>query len=460
MDSSRWRAAGARLLPCLLAGALSAQTEGGSGAQLPDIECLRLMRKARIAELTSRPTEEVAWLKQAREECNEPVTPLVALLTFHQRIGLSESDARDVRRELVAALDDPAGATPGVLGHIARAEDAEEPVLRAALGLVERRLADGGAEDRARFLRLSAVFNERLGRSGEALSLLRELRILEPTDEVVKHLLLRSLEGGGRWSEAADLLGELVAVGGPYVRSRFVRALARAGRLEEAQRELELLGQEWNDEGGQARLGFAAVVLSAAWNLRDAGNVEEAESLFRRASEFAPPESWAASEADQALVHLYGTTEERAALLDDARRRFEQEADGATLLNEGARLLSAGDPVKALEFFRRASEELGHLEAVWYNLGFAAYRAERWEEAAEALDRAARLNPERVENAFFSGLALVELKRWEEAIPRLQRTLELDPARSLAHYNLWVCYKSLGREAEAAVHRAAYDASR
>ncbi|MXX73790.1 MAG: tetratricopeptide repeat protein [Holophagales bacterium] len=460
MSSPRRRDVRAWLLPCLLAGPLAAQSEAGSDAQLPDVECLRLMRKARIAELTSRPTEEVAWLNQAREECNEPVTPLVALLTFHQRVGLPEAEVRDVRRELVAALDDPAGATPGVLSHIARAADAEESVLRAALGLVERRLAEDDAEDRARFLRLSAVLNERLGRPEEALSLLYELRILEPGNEIVNHLLLRSLEAGGRWSEAADLLAELTASGGPYVRSRFVRALARAGRLEEAQRELELLGQEWNDEGGQARLAFSAVVLSAAWNLRDAGKIEEAESLFRRASEFAPPESWAATEADRALVNLYGTTEERAALREEARRRFEQEADGATLLNEGARLLSAGEPVKALDLFRRASEELGHLEAVWYNLGFAAYRAERWEEAAEALDRAAQLNPERVENAFFSGLALVELERWEEAIPRLLRTLELDPARRLAHYNLWVCYKSLGREAEAAAHRAAYDASR
>lgn len=460
MDRPGWRDLGAVLLAFLWAGQLAAQAESGFGAQLPDVECLRLMRKARIAELTSRLTEEVAWLKQAREECNEPITPLVALLTFHQRVGLPESEVREVRRQLVAALDDPDGATPGVLSHIARAADAEESVLQAALGLVERRLADDEAEDRVRFLRLAAVLSERLGRSEEALSLLSELRTLEPDNEVVNHLLLRSLEGAGRWSEAADLLGELTATGGPYVRSRFVRALARAGRLEEAQRELALLGQEWNDVGGEARLTFAAVALSAAWNLRDAGNVEEAESLFRRASEFAPLESWAATEANRALVHLYGTTEERAALLENSRRRFEQEVDGATLLNEGARLLSAGDPVKALDFFRRASEELGHLEAVWYNLGFAAYRAERWEEAAKALDQAAHLNPERVENAFFSGLALVELERWEEAIPRLLRTLELDPARRLAHYNLWVCYKSLGREAEASTHRAAYDASR
>ena len=446
------------MLACLLAGPLCAQT-GGFGTELPDVECLRLMRKARIAELKSRPAEEVAWLKQAREECNEPVMPLVALLTFHQRVGLSESEVRDVRRELVAALDAPASVTVGVLGHIARATEVEEAVLQAALGLVERQLEDPEAEDRVRFLRLAAVLNGRLGRSEEVLSLLRELRSLEPGNENVNHFLLRSLEVAGRWSEAADLLGQLATGGGSSGRSRFVRALARAGRLEEAQRELELLAQEEKDEGEQAGFTFATVALSAAWNLRDAGKLEEAESLFRRASEFAPQESWPAGEANRALVHLYGTKEERVALREGVQRRFEQEADGATLLNEGARLLSAGDPVKALDFFRRASEELGHLEALWYNLGFAAYRAERWEEAAEALDRAAQLNPERVENAFFGGLALVELERWEEAVPRFLRTLELDPERRLAHYNLWVCYKRLGREAAAAIHREAYDTS-
>ncbi len=458
---SRAGTAGAAvLLTCVLAVPLTAQTQGGSGARLPDAECLRLMRKARIAELASRPAEQAAWLKRAREQCNEPVTPLLALLAFDQRVGLPESEVREVRRELVAAVDDPAGLTAGALSLIARAENAEDSVLQAALALVERRLADDGLEDRSRFLRLSVVFNERLGRAGEALSLLRELRTLEPGNEVVNHSLLRALENAGEWSDAADLLGEMTETGGPYVRSRFVRALARAGRLAEAQRELEVLGRDWRDESGQVRLEFAAVALAAAWNLRDAGRAEEAESLFRSAAEFAPTESWAAIEADRALVHLYGTAEERAARRENRQERFEEVTDGASLLNEGARLLSAGDAVEALELFRRASVELGHMEAVWYNLGFAAYRTQRWEEAAEALDRAAGLNPERVENAFFSGLALVELERWEEAIPRLLRTLELDPARSLAHYNLWVCYRILGREAEAATHRAAYDASR
>ena len=96
--------------------------------------------------------------------------------------------------------------------------------------------------------------------------------------------------------------------------------------------------------------------------------------------------------------------------------------------------------------------------SVVYNLGFAAYRAERWDEAWQALDRASELNDQRADTFFFSGMAMVSLERWEEAIPRLLRALALDPERRHAHYQLWVCYRSLGLDAEAGRHKAAYDA--
>ena len=96
------------------------------------------------------------------------------------------------------------------------------------------------------------------------------------------------------------------------------------------------------------------------------------------------------------------------------------------------------------------------MEAVWYNLGFAAYRAERWDEAWPALDRAAALNDQRADSFFFSGMALKNLERWEDAVPRFLRTLELDPERRHVHYELWVCYRLLGREEDAARHQAAY----
>lgn len=426
--------------------------------ELPDLECLRLMRRARIAELSAQPAAEVAWLKQAREECNEPTAALVGLLRADRRSPLPEAETQEYRRQLIAAIDDPASAPPpGVLEFIARSEEADDTVLRAAFGLVERLLGSGG-KDRARLLRLKALLDQRLGRPAEATTALVELRSLEPASEEIAWALLRLLILQQRWGAVADLLGEMAEDGGPSIRSLYARALARAGRVDEANRQLELLGDEIDPNDGLALSDYAADVLAAAWNLRDAGRLADAESLFRLAERHAPPTSWARVESRGALVHLYGTAEERAAHERAAANRWRYVTDPQSLLNEGANQLSAGNFDQAIELLKRAAGELGHFEAVWHNLGFAAYRAERWEEAFQALDRAAELNDRRADNFFFSGLALVELERWEEAIPRLLRTVELDPERRLAHYNLWVCYRVLGREREAARHQAAYDA--
>ena len=330
-------------------------------------------------------------------------------------------------------------------------------MLRAAFGLVERRLTDAGT-DRVRLLRLKALLDQRLGRPADATTALVELRSLEPASEEISWALLRLLILQQRWDAAADLLGEMAEEGGASIRSLYARALARAGRVDEANRQLELLAEEIDPNDGLALSDYAADVLAAAWNLRDSGRFEDAEALFRLAETHAPARSWATVEARAALVHLYGTAEERAAHEQAAANRWQYVTDPQSLLNEGANQLSAGNFDQAIELLKRAAGELGHFEAVWYNLGFAAYRAERWEEAFQALDRAAELNDRRADNFFFSGLALIELERWDEAIPRLLRTVELDPQRRLAHYNLWVCYRVLGRAAEAARHQAAYDA--
>ncbi|MCY3969208.1 MAG: tetratricopeptide repeat protein [Acidobacteria bacterium] len=416
------------------------------------------MRRAEVARLSSRAAAEVEWLKRALRDCNESAAPLTALLRAHGRRPLPGNEAQEYRKALIATFDDPSSAPPpGVLEHIARGDEADESVLRAAFGLVEKQLALGGG-DLSRFLRLKALLEQRLGRRREAAETLAELRSLEPRNEEIAWALLRLFTILSNWDDAADLLGEMVEGGARGLRSRYAQALARAGRVDEANEQLLLVAAEL-DRGDQLGLNdFAAEVLAAAWNLRDAGRFEEAEGLFRLAHEHAPPEERVGREAALALVHLYGSAEERAAHRQAVTDAWLQVTDPQLLLNEGANQLSAGNYDRAIALLKRAAEELGHLEAVWYNLGFAAYRAERWDEAAQALDRASELNDQRADTFFFSGLALTRLERWEEAIPRLLRTLELDPERRLAHYQLWVGFRLLGREDEAARHQAAYDA--
>ena len=451
-----------RLLVALLLAAsptsAGAQSSATTVGEMPDVACVRLLRSARIAELKSAPAVEVAWLKRARNECNEPTSALVALLGAHLRNPLPENEIQEYRRDLIAAFDDPSSAPPpGVLEFIARGDEADETVLLAALGLVERRLFSDDV-NRSRFLRLKALLSQRLMRYAEATRALVELRVLEPKNEEIAWALLRLLNFQQDWNAAANLLGEMAEDGGPTIRSRYARALARAGRVDEANLQLEILAGAIDRGDALALNHYAAEVLAAAWNLRDSGRLQKAERLFRLADEYAPPEGWPSVEARGALVHLYGTAEQRAAYQQVVADRWETVTDPQSLLNEGANQLSAGNFDRAVELLERAAEELGHMEAVWYNLGFAAYRAERWDQAWQALDRASELNDQRADTSFFSGLALVNLERWQDAVPRLLRTLELDPERRLAHYQLWVCYRSLGLETEAARHQAAYEA--
>lgn len=435
-----------------------AQPPTGPSGEMPDVQCLRLLRSARIAELKSQSDVEAAWLKRARNECNQPTTALLALVRAHLRSPLPEEEIQEVRRDLIAAFDDPSSAPPpGVLEFIARDDEADGTVLRASRRLVERRLSSGGV-DRARFLRLKALLSQRLGDRVEATEALGELRAMEPKNEEIAWALLRLLTIQEDWNRAADLLAEMAENGGATVRSLYARTLARAGRVEDASEQLEILAGEVDREDALALNNYAAQVLAAAWSLRDSGRLEEAERLFRLAEQHAPPQGWPSVEAKGALVHLYGTAEERAAHRTAVADRWQSVSDPQSLLNEGANQLASGNFDQAIELLKRAAGELGHLEAVWYNLGFAAYRAERWDEAWQALDRASELNDRRADTFFFSGMAMVSLERWEEAVPRLLRALELDPERRHAHYQLWVCYRSLGLEAEAGRHKAAYDA--
>jgi predicted Zn-dependent protease len=83
-------------------------------------------------------------------------------------------------------------------------------------------------------------------------------------------------------------------------------------------------------------------------------------------------------------------------------------------------------------------------------LGAAAFKLERWEEAANALGQAIAVNAGRAESHYKRGIALFHLKRCQEAAVTLRRTLELAPETRDAHYYLAGCYARLGDTAAAA----------
>ena len=316
-------------------------------------------------------------------------------------------------------------------------------------------------------LRLLAGLQERLGQETEAASTLR--RLWESTgSEAVAWKLLHLYRKLDRLDDAVDLIQSVEEIR-TYLWPTHVMALADAGDLDRAKEVLEEhIGRLGEGAPGPEAAGAAVVigddaivhshaplVESLAWRFHDAGREAEAEALFRRAQAIAPSDAGLSA----VLLHFYADEEEREARAAALERSWQETDDPRALLDEGTQRLAAGDTEGAFDLLRRAAPEYPGLEAPWYNLGMAAYRLERWSEAAEALARAIELNPDRAASVFFRGMALVNLERCAEAVEALERALELDPSRTQGHYYLAGCLRTLGRTAEAERHRALYEAT-
>lgn len=166
--------------------------------------------------------------------------------------------------------------------------------------------------------------------------------------------------------------------------------------------------------------------------------------------------------AVESLAELYGDPDARAwrAAARRAAPEPDAEADPSSDLNRGAQLLAAGEAEAAFELLGPVVEAMPKSEEAWFNLALAAFRLERWEEAAAAYGHVAELAPEMAEAHRQQGLALYHLDRCAPAIEALQRGLELEPQHWQTHYFLAECYQRLGDGARAQEACRTYEAMR
>ena len=360
----------------------------------------------------------------------------------------------------------------------------------------------------SRVLRVVAEAHERLEDDEKYVGALERLFDLAEPDDVAWSLLTHYREAEN-WDRALELLEHLKA-NNPHLQSSYVLTLARAGRREPLMKELEILARaaeaasapavnaSADDATGDNASGaagatektatakrsgpvffvdgksgagndasraisrevraFTYIATEIAWQFRDGGHDEDAETVFRRIVSVDPDHIL----ANQVLLHHYGSAEERAAYQDAIKAQRAATTDPVELVNQGADLLAGRDYQGAYDVLLRVVNEFtGDAvldgEAVWYNFAIAAYRVKQWEDAATGFSKALE-HSERVQSLVFGGMSIAKLGRHQEAVPMLQRALTLDPNQSSAHYQLWVSFKALGNEAEAAKHRAAYDA--
>ena len=451
---------------------------------LPPEECVQIMRGARIARMHEDAATELTKLQAAFKTCPEEIGPIYSLVDYYQRQPGQEENYRKYRSLLLQRLQDPEVDLPiGVIEYLIRNPDTKKSLfsssasdateLRAILDRVSRQVEASAAPEPA-MMRIQAQLQRQVAEYEAAAATLERLW-RETAAEDAFGALIELYFKSERWQDAADLMAPRVAKGGRF-RFSYAHVLGKLGRYDDAMKQVELLASGADGavvrrddfevislefEGGYVidisrQSGLYGLLMQIAWDLRDLGQDENAEHLFRQLLAESPDSSGL-----QAIVlNLYADEEERQGHAEALADTWRSETDPDTLFNEGTQRLTAGDAAGAIDLLRRAAPELPELEAAWYNLGMAAYRLEDWATVVSAFGRAGELNPARVQTFFFRGLALEKLDRCGEAVTDLERAAKLDPDRALTHYYLAACHRKLANQTAAAAALERYEATR
>jgi tetratricopeptide (TPR) repeat protein len=269
------------------------------------------------------------------------------------------------------------------------------------------------------------------GMLDESLREFRRVAELRPVDSSAPLFLGLIAIRQARWEEAAGALRQAAESGVPRPAAlhNLGFALEQLGRLDEAD-------AAYGDAAGRAKddarimLGWSVVALKR-------GDNKVAQARLARSCELMngkplpPLWYWAASLA--------------ASGLDDTENALRIARDGVAaypnnpvLQNNLAVLLEVtGDVQGAETLLRAALSEDAALPQVSKNLGDILYRNGRYDEAAEAYERAAKLNPELGDDLYFK-LGNIAYKRRDHAQARASwaQATTLNPGHQLARANL------------------------
>jgi tetratricopeptide (TPR) repeat protein len=265
----------------------------------------------------------------------------------------------------------------------------------------------------------------------EALREFRRVTDLRPADSMAPLFLGLIAVRQARWEEAAEALRHAADSGVPKPAAlhNLGFALEQLGRLDEAE-------AAYGDAAARARedarimLGWSIVALKR-------GDSEVAQTRLVRARELLNGKPvpalwyWASSLASAGLDDPDGA-------LKAAREGVASYPNHAVLQNNLAVLLElSGDVQGAEAMLRAALAEDPALPQVSKNLADILYRNGRYEEAGEAYERAAKLNPELGDDLYFK-LGNIAYKKRDHARARdsWAQATTLNPGHQLARANL------------------------
>jgi tetratricopeptide (TPR) repeat protein len=269
------------------------------------------------------------------------------------------------------------------------------------------------------------------GMLDEALREFRRVADLRPSEGAAPFYLGLIALRQARWADAVDALRVALEKGGPRPAALHDLALAleRMGRFDDAEAAYgEAAGRARDDH--RVMLGWSVVALKRGELPVALGRLARVKELL---GERPAPALWYWAAA---LAHS-GAGDADAAL-DVARAGVAAHPGNAVLRNNLAVLLeAAGDLVAAEAELRGALAEDPTLPQVSKNLADLYYRAGRYDEAFEAYERAAKLQPELGDDLYFK-LGNIAFKRRDHARARASwlRAAELNPGHQLARANL------------------------
>jgi tetratricopeptide (TPR) repeat protein len=265
----------------------------------------------------------------------------------------------------------------------------------------------------------------------EALREFRRVIDLRPADSSSPLFLGLIAIRQARWEEAAEALRRAADAGVPKPAAlhNLGFALEQLGRLDEAE-------AAYGDAAGRARddarvmLGWSIVALKRGDNKVAQGRLARARELLN-GKPVPALWYWAATLATSGLDDAEGA-------LQTAREGVATYPNNPVLQNNLAVLLElCGDVQGAEAMLRAALAEDAALPQVSKNLADILYRNGRYDEAAEAYERAAKLNPELGDDLYFK-LGNIAYKRRDHARARESwaQAASLNPGHQLARANL------------------------
>jgi len=414
---------------------------------LPREEQVRAVRTAWIAERTGKLEDARRLYAEAAQTWPDDVYLMDETLGFLERTGKDPAAQAALRARLIAALSDPSRPLPLA---VVRRQILDEATAALDLQVLEHAVTVklGPAPSDPALLSLLADAQRRM-KDAEGLAVtLEKLAALQPSHALDWERLMLAVHRE-RWTEAKSLLEKIAAAGddAAFLAPLRLTVLAHLGDVD------AVLAAAGEPKTKEDRAQLVGALQHVGWDLWDAGRDAEAEAVFRKAASLVPENA----SVGQIVAQLFSTAEERTARAQKVEASWSTVDNPAALLQEGSSRLVAGDAAGAYPLLARASALLPEEPSAWYNLGLAAKKTERFDEAVAALQHALSLRADWAPALRALADAQAKTGACAAAVATARRAAEVDPASAEPYVTLVNCLQTMGDQAGAAEARREYE---